>query len=58
MADMGFVEERETEMNTPKPPPVINSCSGLAQSLSDRRAVVDQDETARSTIKDCPCPRQ
>lgn len=34
-------------MNTPKHPPVINSSSGLAQSLPDRRAVVDQDDNGK-----------
>ena len=37
-------------MNTPKHPPVINSFSGLAQSLPDRRTVVDQDDNGNGKI--------
>lgn len=56
MADMGFVEERETEMNTPKHPPVSNSFSGLAQSLPDRRAVMDQDDNGKIDYQRLPVP--
>ena len=56
MADMGFVEERETEMNTPKHPPVINAFSGLAQSLPDRRAVMDQDDNGKIDYQRLPVP--
>ena len=56
MADMGFVEERETEMNTPKHPPVLNSFSGLAQSLPDRTAVVDQDDNGKMDHQRLPVP--
>ena len=37
-------------MNTPKHPPVNNSFSGLAQSLPDQRAVVDQDDNGNGKI--------
>lgn len=56
MADMGFVEERETEMNTPKHPPVLNSFSGLSQSLPDRMAVVDQDDNGKIDYQRLPVP--
>ena len=56
MADMGFVEERETEMNTPKHPPVSNSFSGLAQSLPDRTAVMDQDDNGEMDYQRLPVP--
>lgn len=56
MADMGFVEERETEMNTPKHPPVSNSFSGLSQSLPDRMAVVDQDDNGKIDYQRLPVP--
>jgi acyl carrier protein len=56
MADVGFVEERETEMNTPKHPPVINSSSGLAQSLPDGKAVADQDDNGKIDYQRLPVP--
>lgn len=56
MADMGFVEERETDMNTPKHPPVINSFSGLAQPHPDQSAVVDQDDNGKIDYQRLPVP--
>jgi acyl carrier protein len=56
MADMGFVEERENRMSTPKHPPVIDSFSGLAPSLPDQRAVVDQDDNGKIDYQRLPVP--
>jgi acyl carrier protein len=52
----GLSRKGETEMNTPKHPPVINSFSGLAQSLPDRRAVVDQDDNGKIDCQRLPVP--
>lgn len=41
-------------MSTPKHPPVINSFSGLAQSLPDQRAVVDQDDNGKIDYQRLP----
>ena len=43
-------------MSTPKHPPVINSFSGLAQSLPDRGAVVDQDNNGKIDYQRLPVP--
>ena len=53
---MGFVEERGNRMNTPKHPPVNNSFSGLAQSLPDQRAVMDQDDNGKIDYQRLPVP--
>ncbi len=48
MAGMGVCRRKgETEMNTPKHPPVLDSFSGLTQSPPDRSAVVDQDDNGK-----------
>ena len=43
-------------MNTPKDPPVINSFSGLAQSLPDQRAVEAQDDNGKIDYQRFPVP--
>ena len=43
-------------MNSPKHPPVINSFSGLVESLPDQRAVVDQDDNGKIDYQRLPVP--
>ena len=52
----GLSRNGETEMNTPKHPPVLNSFSGLSQSLPDRMAVVDQDDNGKIDYQRLPVP--